>query len=189
MVDAANDSSPPDLLKIRDDVHALRSKIQDLETKLTASQSLVQNVTAERDSVRNMITKKEQEMQGEDQATMDEMKKLLDEVTARFNNNNANGPQLSGTDLLRQFAETMERSAENMAKRAEVSSHKILPPKFLFAHLFLSSKFPNGKLIYGFPGLAMGPSLSPSPLYTMSNTWVCPKHPFLHPINTARTRG
>ncbi|EEH03807.1 conserved hypothetical protein [Histoplasma capsulatum G186AR] len=119
MVDAANDSSPPDVLKIRDDVHALRSKIQDLETKLTASQSLVQDVTAERDSVRNMITKKEQEMQGEDQATMDEMKKLLDEVTARFNNNNANGPQLSGTDLLRQFAETMERSAENMAKRAE----------------------------------------------------------------------
>ncbi|EDN03540.1 predicted protein [Histoplasma mississippiense (nom. inval.)] len=135
MVDAANDSSPPDLLKIRDDVHALRSKIQDLETKLTASQSLVQNVTAERDSVRNMITKKEQEMQGEDQATMDEMKKLLDEVTARFNNNNANGPQLSGTDLLRQFAETMERSAENMAKRAEHSeeqeSNKETEKKFM----------------------------------------------------------
>ncbi|EER37261.1 M protein repeat protein [Histoplasma capsulatum H143] len=131
MVDAANDSSPPDVLKIRDDVHALRSKIQDLETKLTASQSLVQNVTAERDSVRNMITKKEQEMQGEDQATMDEMKKLLDEVTAKFNNNNANGPQLSGTDLLRQFAETMERSAENMAKRAEIRSALALWQWFL----------------------------------------------------------
>ncbi|EEQ90578.2 microtubule binding protein HOOK3 [Blastomyces dermatitidis ER-3] len=119
IVEAANDSSSPDVIKMRDEVHAVQSKIQDLETKLATSQSFVQEVSTERDSLRDRLTKKVQEMQGEDQATMDEMKKLLDEVAARFNSNNTDGPQLSGTDLLRQFSDTMERSAENLAKRAE----------------------------------------------------------------------
>ncbi|KLJ07739.1 hypothetical protein EMPG_16788 [Blastomyces silverae] len=122
MVEAANDSSSPEVIKMRDEVHALQNKIQDLETKLATSQSFVQEASTERDSLRDRITKKVQEMQGEDQATMDEMKKLLDEVTARFNSNNTDGPQLSGTDLLRQFSDTMERSAENLAKRAEIRS-------------------------------------------------------------------
>ncbi|OJD20017.1 hypothetical protein AJ78_00033 [Emergomyces pasteurianus Ep9510] len=120
MIDAANDSSSPDVLKMRDDVHSLQAKIQDLETKLSTSQSFVKEVSTERDSLRDMIAKKEQEIQGEDQATMDEMKKLLEEITARVNSSNKDGPQLSVADLLRQFAETTERSAENLAKRAEV---------------------------------------------------------------------
>ncbi|KKZ59179.1 hypothetical protein EMCG_05426 [[Emmonsia] crescens] len=131
MIEAANDSSSPDVLKMRDDVHSLKAKIQDLETKLSTSQSSVMEVSTERDSLRDMITKKEQEMQGEDQATMDEMKKLLEEVTARVNSSNSDGPQLSGTDLLRQFAETTERSAENLAKRAEIRSALALWQWFL----------------------------------------------------------
>ncbi|OAX81707.1 hypothetical protein ACJ72_03951 [Emergomyces africanus] len=119
MIDVANDSSSPEVVKMRDDVHSLQAKIQDLETKLSTSQSFVKEVSTERDSLRDKISKKEQEMQGEDQATMDEMKKLLEEITARVNSSNTDGPQLSVTDLLRQFAETTERSAENLAKRAE----------------------------------------------------------------------
>ncbi|EEH37596.2 M protein repeat protein [Paracoccidioides lutzii Pb01] len=118
MVDAANDSSPPEIIKMREGVQSLRNRIEELETKLSASQTFVKEVSAERDSLRDMITKKEQEMQGEDQATMDEMKRLLEEVTVRINST-SDGPQLSGTELLRQFVETAERSAENLAKRAE----------------------------------------------------------------------
>ncbi|ODH20632.1 hypothetical protein ACO22_05832 [Paracoccidioides brasiliensis] len=118
MVDAANDSSPPEIIKMREDVQSLRNRIEELETKLSASQTFVKEVSAERDSLRDMITKKEQEMQGEDQATMDEMKRLLEEVTVRINST-SDGPQLSGTELLRQFVETAERSAEKLAKRAE----------------------------------------------------------------------
>ncbi|PGH13740.1 hypothetical protein AJ79_03439 [Helicocarpus griseus UAMH5409] len=116
-VDAANDSSRPEILKMREDVRSLRNKIEELETKLSTSQSFVKEVSAERDALRDLISKKEQEMQGEDQATLEEMKKLLDRV-----NSSSDGSQLSGTELLRQFAETTERSAENLAKRAEVWS-------------------------------------------------------------------
>ncbi|KAK2795420.1 hypothetical protein FQN52_005186 [Onygenales sp. PD_12] len=118
-INAANDSSPPEVLKMRESLQSLRSKIQDLETKLAASQSFVKEVSTERDTLRDEISKKEQQMQGEDQARLSEMKKLLEEVTARFNST-SEGPELSGTDLLKQFAATTERSAENLAKRAEV---------------------------------------------------------------------
>ncbi|OJD20542.1 hypothetical protein ACJ73_08122 [Blastomyces percursus] len=131
IVAAANDSSSPDVIKMRDEVHAVQNKIQDLETKLATSQSFVQEVSTERDSLRDRIAKKVQDMQGEDQATMDEMKKLLDEVAARFNSNNMEGPQLSGTDLVRQFSDTMERSAENLAKKAEIRSALALWQWFL----------------------------------------------------------
>ncbi|KAK2801092.1 hypothetical protein FQN50_007901 [Emmonsiellopsis sp. PD_5] len=117
-INAADDSSPPEVLKMRDSLQSLQSKIQNLETKLAASQSFVKEVSTERDTLRDEINKKEQQMQGEDQARLSEMKKLLEEVTARFNST-SEGPELSATDLLKQFAETTERGAENLAKRAE----------------------------------------------------------------------
>lgn len=155
---------------MRDDVHSLKAKIQDLETKLSTSQSSVMEVSTERDSLRDMITKKEQEMQGEDQATMDEMKKLLEEVTARVNSSNSDGPQLSGTDLLRQFAETTERSAENLAKRAEVSPHKISLPKFAFLRICSHQKIPMGWWYTAFLVWQKDPSLCASPLYQSPNS-------------------
>jgi hypothetical protein len=75
--------------------------------------------------LRDTLEKKEMEIQGEDQANLQEMTKLLKELATRANSTSGWSEE-SANDLLKRFGETTERSTENLAKRAEVSQ-QLLP--------------------------------------------------------------
>jgi hypothetical protein len=72
-----------------------------------------------------MLEKQQTDMQSEDQSSVDEMKALLEEFTTRAGST-SDAQEKSATDLLKQFAETTERSAEKLAKRAEVSKNLLI---------------------------------------------------------------
>ena len=57
---------------------------------------------------------------------MKEIETLLAEFATRVKNENPDAPQKSGIELLKHFAEVTEKSAETLAKRAEVCNLKPL---------------------------------------------------------------
>ncbi|PGH06341.1 hypothetical protein AJ80_08175 [Polytolypa hystricis UAMH7299] len=107
----------------REDHDVLHKKARDLEARLDINQIVVSAMFEELSALRDMLKSKGIELEGEDKATLDEMKRLLQEIAVRTGTTPAND-QLSATDLLKQLADTTERSAENLAKRAEHIHHQ-----------------------------------------------------------------
>ncbi|KAL1955619.1 hypothetical protein VTO42DRAFT_8352 [Malbranchea cinnamomea] len=105
-------SSASELMKMRDDWDSLQQRVRELEGKLDVSKTLVRGIASERDALRSSFEKRQTKLQNEDQTTLAEMKRLLEEITA-------DGATLSPAQLLSRFTEATERSAENFAKRAE----------------------------------------------------------------------
>ncbi|WEW61823.1 hypothetical protein PRK78_007319 [Emydomyces testavorans] len=112
------ESNTSELSKMRAEWDTLQYKIRELEGKLDVSRTIVREVCSERNALRAVRDRREEELRDEDQETLYEMKKMLEELTARMNGT-LDGPELSPLDLLKQFAETTEKGAENLAKRVE----------------------------------------------------------------------
>jgi protein HOOK3 len=121
MVNEVKDSNSSELAKLRGDWDALTYKIHHLEAEVDASQALVRDVCGERDELRSMLDNKHSQIHAEDQDSIKEMQVLLTEFAARANAENPDAPEKSGIELLKHFAEVTEKSAEKLAKRAEVS--------------------------------------------------------------------
>lgn len=108
------ESNASELTKMRDDWDSLQHRVRELEGKLDVSKTLVRGIVSERDALRSSFEERQLMLQGEDEHTLAEMRRLLEEITA-------DGATLSPAQLLSRFAEATEKSAENFAKRAEVS--------------------------------------------------------------------
>lgn len=119
MVNEVKESNSAELNKVRGDWDALTQKIHHLEAEVDASQALAREVCAERDELREVLEKKRTEIHAEDQDLINEIQTLLNEFAARANNPDLDDK--SSFELLKQFAETSEKSADRLAKRAEVS--------------------------------------------------------------------
>lgn len=96
-------------------------RIHHLESEVEASLALARESCAERDELRGMLDKKQDEIQADDQEAINEMKKLLAELTAQ-ENGDTEASQVSGVELTRQLGELIDKNLERLAKRAEVSS-------------------------------------------------------------------
>ena len=123
------ESNASELTKMRDDWDSLQHRVRELEGKLDVSKTLVRGIVSERDALRTSFEERQLMLQGEDEHTLAEMRRLLEEITA-------DGATLSPAQLLNRFAEATEKSAENFAKRAEVS------PLF-HSSLYMSSNIPG----------------------------------------------
>lgn len=115
------DSNSLEVSKAREQWDELTRKIHHLEAEIDVSQALVRDMCAERDELRTMLDAKQTEIRAEDQDFMKEIQELLAEFAAKVKNENPDAPEKSGIELLKHFAEVAEKSAETLAKRAEVS--------------------------------------------------------------------
>lgn len=113
-------------MKMRNDWDSLQYRVRELEGKLDVSKTLVQGIVSERNLLRTSFEDRQMMLQGEDQTTLADMQRLLEEITA-------DGATLSPAQILNRFAEATERSAESFAKRAEVS------PAISYFYLLISN--------------------------------------------------
>lgn len=126
MLNEVKETNSTEITKMREDWNSFQHKIRELEAKFDLSQSVVREVSSERDSLREVLSKKEIEIDSEDKAALNEMRRLLGELSGKADD----GREISSSELLKQFVETTERSTENLAKRAEVSAqflHSVWP--------------------------------------------------------------
>lgn len=121
MIAEVKDSNSSEITKVREDWDELTRKIHHLEAEIDTSQALVRDMCVERDELRTLLDEKQAAMRAEDDEFMKEIETLLAEFAARAKNENPNAPEKSGIELLKHFAEVTEKSAETLAKRAEVS--------------------------------------------------------------------
>ncbi|EEP78361.1 predicted protein [Uncinocarpus reesii 1704] len=124
ILNGIKESTASELIKMRTEWDTLQNRIRELEGKLDVSRTIVREVCSERNALRAARDRREEELRDEDQETLHEMKKLLQELTARMNGT-SDEPELSPLELLKQFADTTENSADKLAKRAEVKSSTI----------------------------------------------------------------
>lgn len=115
------ESNSAEVSKAREEWDDLSRKVHHLQAEVDASQALVRDMCAERDELRSMLDSKQSEIHAEDQDSIKEMQALLAEFAAREKTENPDAPEKSGIELLKHFAEVTEKSAETLAKRAEVS--------------------------------------------------------------------
>ena len=120
MIAEVKDSNSSEITKVREDWDELTRKIHQLEAEIDASQALVRDMVVERNELRACLDEKQAAMRAEDEDFMKEIETLLAEFAARAKNENPDAPQKSGLELLKHFAEVTEKSAETLAKRAEV---------------------------------------------------------------------
>ena len=120
MIAEVKDSNSSEITKVREDWDELTRKIHHLEAEIDASQALVRDMVVERNELRACLDEKQAAMRAEDEDFMKEIETLLAEFAARAKNENPDAPQKSGLELLKHFAEVTEKSAETLAKRAEV---------------------------------------------------------------------
>lgn len=122
IINEAQEISSAELTKIREDWDEVMHKIHHLQAEADASHVLVRGVCSERDELRGMLDKKQTEIKAEDQNSMSEMRKLLDEF--RNNGVGLDATQKSPGEVVQQCAELIEKTSERLAKRAEVG-HKL----------------------------------------------------------------
>ena len=120
MVHEAKEQNSGELSQLRAEWDERTQRIHHLESEVEASQILAREACAERDELRGLLDKKQDEIRVEDQETITEMRKLLAELTAQ--DSDAGASQTSGVELTRQLAELIDKNLERLAKRAEVSS-------------------------------------------------------------------
>ncbi|EER29096.1 hypothetical protein CPC735_038020 [Coccidioides posadasii C735 delta SOWgp] len=112
------ESNASEIAKMRADWDTLQNRVRELEGKLDVSRTIVREVCSERNALRAARDEREEELRGEDQVTLYEMKKLLEELASRINGT-SDKPESSPLELLKEFADTTEKSAENLTKRVE----------------------------------------------------------------------
>jgi protein HOOK3 len=117
IVNEIKESNSAELGKVRAQWDDLQNRLRYLEAELDVNMVLVREITSERDA---LLLKLSGEAPARDPETSAEMQKLLDEFNARAQDT-SDAPEKSGNELLKQFAELTERSAEKLAKREEVS--------------------------------------------------------------------
>lgn len=130
MLDQLKESSGSELIKMRDDWDDLQQKVRDLEGQLDASQNAVKEISSERDTLRNTTGTQQTELQTDDQASLAELKKFLEQAIS-------DGVTLSPSDLLSRFTEATEKSAGNLAKKAEVGQRISYPSRFTIFNVSL----------------------------------------------------
>lgn len=118
------ESNSAEVEKMRAEWDAAQHKVRYLEAEMDLNLALVRELTTERDTLREKINAK---VEVKDVASTDEIQKLLEEFNARADDTSA--PEKTGDDLLKQFAEVTEKSAEKLTKRNEVSKDLSLPPR------------------------------------------------------------
>lgn len=118
MVHEVKEQNSGELSQLRAEWDERTQRIHHLESEVEASQVLAREACAERDELRGLLDKKQDEIRVEDQETITEMKKLLAELTAQ--DGDAGASQTSGVELTRQLAELIDKNLERLAKRAEV---------------------------------------------------------------------
>jgi protein HOOK3 len=122
IVAEVKDANSSEISKVRGEWDEITRKVHHLEAEIDASHALVRDMCAERDELRTMLEAKQTEIHAEDQDFIKEMQVLLAEFAAREKTENPDAPEKSGIALLKHFAEVTEKSADTLAKRAEVST-------------------------------------------------------------------
>ncbi|KAK2755687.1 hypothetical protein FQN54_005836 [Arachnomyces sp. PD_36] len=120
IVQEIRESNTAELAKMRTEWDGLQHKVRYLEAEYDISLALVRDLTSERDTLNEKLNAR---TEGPDQASTEEMQKLLEEFNARANDT-TDTPEKTGNDLLKHFAEVTEKSAEKLAKRNEEIEHQ-----------------------------------------------------------------
>lgn len=135
MINEVKKNNSAESAKIRGERDELLQRTHHLEAEIDASQTLAREVCSERDELRGMLEKKQTEMKAEDQESIDEVKKLLAELTALDSGEGVDTSERTVVELTKQLTEFFEKNVDRLAKRAEVS---IVPipwtPPFLYLY-------------------------------------------------------
>ncbi|KAJ5090388.1 hypothetical protein N7532_009072 [Penicillium argentinense] len=118
MLREMEEHSSAELSKLRGEWDNLTQNVHHLEAEVDASQTLVREVCAEREDLRKMLERKQNEISAEDQEVMTEMQMLLGEFETH-NSEGGDTPQKSSFELLKQCAGVLEKNVERLAQRAE----------------------------------------------------------------------
>lgn len=121
MIAEVKEANSGEVTRFREDWDGLTHKIHQLKAEADASQILVREISGERNEMRTLLEKKQSAMRAEDDDFRKEIETLLAEFALKAKSENPEAPQRSGLELLKHFAEVAEKSAETLAKRAEVS--------------------------------------------------------------------
>ncbi|KAK2732621.1 hypothetical protein FQN57_002598 [Myotisia sp. PD_48] len=107
-----------ELAALRDRCESLATSFRNLDGQLEVRQIQLDEIKRERDSLRASFDQSKSSLQAEEQASLEAMKKLLDEANSRTSNS-LDHDEIATNDFLERLAETTERSAAHLAKRTE----------------------------------------------------------------------
>ncbi|KAE8145577.1 hypothetical protein BDV25DRAFT_68400 [Aspergillus avenaceus] len=125
---------PAETTEIREESDDTGQKACTLQAEVDASLTLARETCAERDELRAILDNRQTEIAEsriEDNATMEEMKKLLAEIAAQDSGDASAASQKSGMELTKQVVDLIERNLERLAKRAEYIHNQNEHIKFL----------------------------------------------------------
>lgn len=124
IVDEAQSNTVQELTTLRNECGTLRNSLREAHGQLTVRQLQLDEISGERDGLRDAFDKSQAKLQTEDEESVEQLKKLLEDANSGANN--ASDDTGMASDFLERLAETTERSADNLAKRAEVSQQLLL---------------------------------------------------------------
>lgn len=130
MVNEAAEANSIEQTALREKCAVLAATARTLTNQLEVRQLQLGEISRERDNLRNTFKQSDTKLVTEGDASLEEMKQLLEEANVRVNDTTDDDMT---NEFLERLAETTERSAEHLARRAEVS-----PKIFLFTPLFLA---------------------------------------------------
>lgn len=119
---------------LREKCAVLAATARTLTSQLEVRQLQMSEISRERDNLRNTFKQSDTKLSTEGEASLEEMKQLLEEANAVRVNDTTDDDMTN--EFLERLAETTERSAEHLARRAEVS-----PKHFYFTHPLFSSLY------------------------------------------------
>lgn len=118
MVNEATEVNSVEQTALREKCAVLAVTVRTLTSQLEVRQLQINEISRERDNLRNTFKQSDTKLSTEGDASLEEMKQLLEEANVRVNDTTDDDMT---NEFLERLAETTERSAEHLARRAEVS--------------------------------------------------------------------
>lgn len=97
----------------------VQSKIRELEGRLGASHAIISDVSNECDSLRHLLSTREAQIQNDEQATLEQMRSIYEEITSLVSGKD--GMDANASNLFKKFGQVTKQGTEVLAKRAFVS--------------------------------------------------------------------
>lgn len=118
IVNEATEVNSVEQTALREKCAVLAVTVRTLTSQLEVRQLQINEISRERDNLRNTFKQSDTKLSTEGDASLEEMKQLLEEANVRVNDTTDDDMT---NEFLERLAETTERSAEHLARRAEVS--------------------------------------------------------------------
>ncbi|KAM5463977.1 hypothetical protein MauCBS54593_007153 [Microsporum audouinii] len=116
IVNEATEVNSVEQTALREKCAVLAVTVRTLTSQLEVRQLQINEISRERDNLRNTFKQSDTKLSTEGDASLEEMKQLLEEANVRVNDTTDDDMT---NEFLERLAETTERSAEHLARRAE----------------------------------------------------------------------